>query len=114
MSNIYGALPLYQIHFFIRSNRMDDTLLARTRHSIISPKVYWEGEMFADELNSDKELMNLLEKVIREEGDIFVDPLPNGVRIYSKWRSQRSLKISADTLKVYNMIAKHIKRHIRM
>lgn len=113
MSHMYGALPLYQIHFIIKGRRIDDTLLARTRHRRGNRlEVWWEGSILANELNSDKELISLLERIITQEGDIFIDPLKDSVRIYSRWRSQHSLKLSNDAIKAYNIIAKHVKRHI--
>ena len=112
-----GALPVYQIQFFIKSNRIDDALIARTRHKKSRldrkvTKVYWEGSYIADELNRDKELIELLKKVLIDEGDIFIDPVENGVRIYGRWRPEYAIKISRDAMEAYNAIAKHIKKHL--
>ncbi len=111
-----GALPVYQIQFFVKSDRVDDALIARTRHkkSILSGKVTvrWEGEYLADILNNDKELTELLKRVLIDEGDIFIDPVDNGVRIYGRWRPEYAIKISKDALEAYNRIAMHIKKRL--
>ncbi|RMF30698.1 MAG: hypothetical protein D6752_03585 [Candidatus Nitrosothermus koennekii] len=113
-----GALPVYQIQFFIKGkHRVDDTLLARTRHkkSRLSKKiveVHWEGSYIADELNKDKELLELLKKVLIDEGDIFIDPVEDGVRIYGRWRPEYAIKISKDAIEAYNIIAKHVKERL--
>ena len=109
---IPGALPFYQIQFFIEG-RHDESLLARTRHkkSRIGKKVtelHWEGGKFAEELNKDDKLMELL-----KEGDIFIDPVDNGVRIYSRWRPEYAIRISKKAIEAYDMIAKHVKEKIR-
>ena len=105
-----GALPVYQIQFFIKSDKATDALLARTMHR--KGSVYWEGEHLAEELNNDKELLDMLKKVIREEGDIFIDPVDNGVRIYGRWRPEYAIRISRDAIEAYNRIAKHVKNHL--
>lgn len=114
-----GALPIYQIQFFIKGEyRGDDTLIARTRHkkSRFSGKVtevHWEGRYIADRLNKDKELIDALKRVLIDEGDIFIDPVEDGIRIYGRWRPEYAIKISKEAIEVYNRIAKHVKKRLR-
>ncbi len=117
---LYGTLPVYQIHFFVKGRSWsDEILIARTRHksSILDKKVievHWEGGMLANDLNSDKELTELLKIVLLEVGDIFVEPVKDGVRIHSRWMPIYAIRLSKDAIKAYNMIARHVKKHLRI
>lgn len=114
----WGALPYYQMHYIVLGNgkRFAEQLVARTRkrtkgfvHKEIVD-VWWEGGNIVNVLNQDMELKTLLKKVLLEEGEIYIDPTENCIRIYSGWKPERKVQISKDALQAYNIIAAHVKK----
>ncbi len=122
-SNIhaYGVLPFYQIHFIIKSNGKiyGELLLARTRKKVTGvvnkriEDVWWEGGKIADRLNNDTRLKELLMHVLNYEGDIFIDPTDNAIRIYSRFKVEHELNLSKETIEAFNIIAGHVKQMIK-
>jgi hypothetical protein len=114
----WGALPYYQMHYIVLGNGklFAEQLVARTRKrtkgfvrkEILD--VWWEGGNIVNVLNQDTELESLLKKVLLEEGEIYIDPTENCIRIYSGWKPERKIEISRDALQAYNMIAGHVKK----
>ncbi len=117
----YGTLPFYQLHFIVKGNgRMyGELLLARTRKrvtGVVSKRVedvWWEGGKIADRLNSDTRLKELLLHVIKDEGDIFIDPTDDVIRIYSRFKGEHELRLSKEAIEAFNIIALHIKNLIK-
>ncbi|MFQ5970044.1 MAG: hypothetical protein ACE5J2_06085 [Nitrososphaerales archaeon] len=117
---LYGALPYYQIHFVISGNgrAFENQLIARTikrSKGIIKKQVidaWWEGGIIADKLNQDTNLRALLIEILLQEGDIYIDPTENGIRIYSDWKPEYKIKISKKALEAYNIIAGHVKNYL--
>jgi|GEM_PF-172850 len=122
-SNIhsYGVLPLYQIHFIIKSNgkTYGELLLARTKKKVTGvvnrriEDVWWEGGKIADRLNNDTRLKELLMHVLKDEGDIFIDPTDNAIRIYSRFKVEHELNLSKEAIEVFNIIAGYVKQVIK-
>ncbi|MGH9923041.1 MAG: hypothetical protein ACRD38_09840 [Nitrososphaerales archaeon] len=116
----YGALPYYQTHFIVAGNGrlFEDRLIARTRKKtkgVIRKEVVdlrWEGGRIAERLNSDSNLKSLLTTVLLEEGDIYIDPTENGIRIYSSWKPEYKVEMSKQALEAYDIVAGHVKRYV--
>lgn len=116
----YGALPYYQTHFVVAGNGriFEDKLIARTRKKtkgVIRKQVtdvIWNGGQITDKLNSDSNLKSLLTMVLLEEGNIYIDPTENGIRIYSDWKPEYKVEVSKQTLEAYNIIAGHVKSYL--
>ena len=117
----WGALPYHQAHFVVICNgkNITERLLARTRKrtkGIIHKEiidVWWEGGSIADQLNQDIELKSLLKEILLEEGDIYLDPTENCVRIHSSWKADQKYKINNISIQVYNIIARHLNKFIK-
>ena len=116
----WGALTYYQMHFVVLGNGelFAEQLMARTRkrtEGIMHKKimdVWWEGRAIADQLNRDADLKLLLKEVLLEEGEIYVDPTENCIRIHSGWKAEHRVEISKNALQAYNIIAGHVKKFI--
>ncbi|MGH9876391.1 MAG: hypothetical protein ACRD5H_02030 [Nitrososphaerales archaeon] len=116
----YGALPYYQTHFIVAGNGrlFEDRLIARTRKKtkgVIRKEVVdlrWEGGRIAERLNSDSNLKSLLTTVLLEEGDIYIDPTENGIRIYGSWKPEYKVEMSKQALEAYDIVAGHVKRYV--
>ncbi len=119
--HVYGILPFYQIHFIIKSDgkMYGELLLARTRKKVTGvinkrvEDVWWEGGKIVDRLNNDPRLKELLLHVIKDEGDIFIDPTDNAIRIYSRFKGEHELKLSKEVIEIFNLIAGHVKHMIK-
>ncbi|MEM2048861.1 MAG: hypothetical protein QXY85_03570 [Candidatus Nitrosocaldus sp.] len=115
----YGALPFYQIHFVVKGNgkMFEELLLARTRKRVKGvikksvEDVWWEGGKIAERLNSDSRLKHLLLSVLKDDDDIFIDPVENAVRIYTRFKMESDLTrhLSKEAIEAYNIIAGHVK-----
>lgn len=114
----WGALPYCQMHFVVLGNAREyvEHLVARTRkktkgviHKTITD-VWWEGGIIADQLNRDVPLNSLLKEVLLEEGEIYIDPVENCVRIHGEWKFEYELEMSKKALEAYNTIAAHVKK----
>ncbi len=114
----YGALPFYQIHFVVKGNGkvFEELLVARTRkrvRGVISKSVedvWWEGGKIAERLNNDTRLKQLLLTILKDD-DIFIDPVENAVRIYSRFKieSEVTRHLSREAIEAYNIIAGHVR-----
>ena len=114
----YGALDRYQVHFIVETGDADtEQFLARCERitkghfgdkRVVAAK--WTGTgAFADTLQNDAHLTELLKKVLLAEGEIRVDPLEGHVRIYGQWRHEEALEVDAAMVEVVDVIAGHIK-----
>jgi len=114
----YGLLPSYQLQFIVKGNGRiyGQLLLARTRRKVSGiinrrvEDVWWEGGKIADVLNGDSRLKKLLLDILTYEGDIFVDPTDNVVRIYSRFKGENELIIRKESIEAFNIIAGHVKK----
>ncbi len=118
----YGTLGYYQIHYIVDTGEADtEHLLAKckpiTKGRFSEKKVVairWIGqEEFAQRLQDDLQLTELLKQVLLHEGEIKVDPLDGHVRIYGKWNHEENLLANPVMIEVADRIAAHIKTMIR-
>lgn len=115
----YGALDRYQLHFIVETGDDADNeqFLARCERitkghfgdkRVVAVK--WTGvSAFADRLQNDTRLTELLKRVLLAEGEIRVDPLESHVRIYGHWRHEEALQPGAEMVDVADVIAGHIR-----
>lgn len=113
----YGGLQYYQIHFIVEVQSDENhNLLARckpiTRGHFSNKRVTgvkWIGVgRFAEKLQNDSKLTDMLKEVLLNEGEVRVDPLDDHVRIYGKWIHEDRLAFSETMLEIADRIAMHI------
>lgn len=118
----YGALQYYQIHFIVMvQSEENEKMLARcepiTKGSFGRKRVIavrWTGVgKFAERLQSDGSLTEMLKEVMLEEGQIRVDPQDDHIRIYGNWKHEVKFSFSQTMLEVADRIAMHIKESTR-
>jgi hypothetical protein len=51
--------------------------------------------------------------VLKDEGDIFIDPTDNAIRIYSRFKAEHELNLSKEGIEAFNIIAGHVKQMIK-
>jgi hypothetical protein len=116
----YGTLDSYQVHYIVETDDADtEQFLAVcepvTRGHFGSKRVVavkWTGiTSFADRLQADAKLTELLKEVLLHEGQVHVDPLDDHVRIYGRW-NRDNLDASRAMVEVADIIAGHIKEAI--
>jgi hypothetical protein len=111
------------VHFIVETNGSVDTeqFLARCERitkghfgdkRVVAVK--WTGaSAFADTLQNDARLTELLKRVLLREGEIRVDPLDNHVRIYGRWSYEEGLQPDEAMVEAADVIAGHIKAHTK-
>ncbi|MEM0030397.1 MAG: hypothetical protein QW572_08395 [Candidatus Nitrosocaldus sp.] len=114
----YGALPFYQIHFIVKGDgkMFEELLLARTRKKVRGlinksvEDVWWEGGKITERLNNDARLKQLLLTILKDD-DIFIDPVENAVRIYTRFKIEGEVirYLSKEAIEAYNIIAGHVR-----
>jgi hypothetical protein len=69
--------------------------------------VWWEGGKIVERLNNDSRLKHLLLSVLKDEDDIFIDPVENAVRIYTRFKMESDITrhLSKEAIEAYNIIA---------
>lgn len=114
----YGSLQYYQAHYIVESQSEENgNFLARcepvTKGRFSSKRVVdvrWTGaDKFADTLQADPKLTEMLKEVMLREGEIRVDPLADHIRIYGKWIHEESFAFNQTMLEIADRIAGHIK-----
>ena len=117
----YGGLQYYQVHYIVdvQSDENHD-LLARcepiTKGRFSNKRVVgvrWLGAgRFADLLQEDAKLSEMLKKVLRMEGEIRVDPLDDHIRIHGKWIHEEKLSFSETMFEIADRIAMHVRQRL--
>jgi hypothetical protein len=115
----YGALPYFQIHYIVAcKGEKADRFLARcvpiTKGRFSNKRVVdvkWTGiTNFADILQADLRLTEMLKEVLLHEHEIRVDPVGSHVRIYGKnWSHEYETSFSQAMTEIADRIAGHIK-----
>jgi hypothetical protein len=114
----YGALDYYQIHYIVETGEAStQKFLAKcepiTKGHFSEKRVVavkWTGSSaFADKLQQDEHLTELLKQVLLHEREIRVDPLEGHVRIYGRWNHEENLKVNPIMVDIANVIAGYIK-----
>jgi hypothetical protein len=113
----YGALDYFQMHFIVMgsvSNPSD--LIAKckantsghfSKRRVIS--VSWEGGKIAEIVSRDQQLASYLRNVLLEEGEIYIDPLEDHVRVYGKWKHQQEVRVYEELVLTMDRICNHVK-----
>jgi hypothetical protein len=118
----YGSLQYFQTHYIVKSDSNEnDQFLARcepiTKGRFGGKRVVdvrWTGaDKFAEVLQADAKLTEMLKKVMLGEGEIRVDPLDDHIRIYGKWIHEESFAFNQTMLEIADRIAGHIKTRLR-
>ena len=116
----YGALDYYQVHYIVETGDADTEQFLAVCEPVTSGHfsnkrvvaVRWTGTTgFADRLQTDARLTELLKEVLLHEGQVHVDPLDDHVRIYGKW-NRDNLEASRAMVEVADIIAGHIKETV--
>lgn len=114
----YGALPYYQVHYIIRSLHIEDPALFMARcvpelgHSLRNKDIVglrWIGGRLAELLRSDKDLSEMLQPLMQEQGEISIDSQNDRVRIYAKWKREDKLKFDLKFYKAVERIASTVR-----
>ena len=117
----YGPLQYYQIHYILQIESNDnDKFLARCRpitkgyfHNKRIIDVKWTGDdNFAQALQADAGLTDMLKEVILKVGEIMIDPQDDQIRIYARWVHEENLAFDPAMLEIADRIALHIKNRV--
>jgi hypothetical protein len=113
----WGTQDKFQAHFIVRKTFQNP--FDYTAKTIISTKghfgskkivgVKWIGGKFANVLNEDTSLNDMIIKQSVKDAAIFVDPTESGIRIYGKWKNSFEFGITKELFDIYDKIAGHIK-----
>jgi len=118
----YGALPYIQVHYVVQVESDENMrFLAKcepiTRGRFGNKRVVdvrWTGlNGFADDLQSDTKLSEMLKTVMLHEGEIRVDPQDDHIRIYGKWKHEDKVSFSETMLEIADRIAMHIRQKLK-
>ena len=72
--------------------------------------VKWIGnDKFAEVLQADTGLTEMLKEVIEKAGEIKVDPQENQIRIFGRWIHEENLAFNPTMLEIAHRMALHIK-----
>jgi hypothetical protein len=116
----YGALDYFQMHFIVMgsvSNPSD--LIAKCKANTsghLSKKhvvrINWVGGKIAEIVSNDQQLDTFLRNVMLEEGEIYIDPLEDHVRVYGKWKHQQELRLYEELVQTMDRICYHVKAFV--
>jgi hypothetical protein len=118
----YGSLQYYQVHYIVKSESKETgKFLARcepiTKGHFSSKRVVdvrWSGDdSFAEILQADAKLTEMLKEVMLREGEIRIDPLVDHIRIYGKWIHEDTFAFNQTMLEIADRISSHIKSSLR-
>ena len=118
----YGPLQYYQIHYILQIESNDNyKFLARCRpitkgyfHNKRMIDVKWTGnDNFAQVLQADTGLTDMLKEVMLRVGEITIDPQDDHIRIYGKWLHEENLAFDPAMLEIADRIALHIKNTVQ-
>ncbi|WP_337862912.1 hypothetical protein [Nitrososphaera sp.] len=116
----YGSLDTFQVHYIVETGESGvdtEQFLARCEpitkghfgdRRVVAVK--WTGaSAFADRLQNDSRLTELLKEVLLTEREIRIDPLDDHVRIYGMWNHYETMQANTKMVEVADIIAGHIK-----
>ena len=116
----YGALDYFQMHFIVMgsvSNPSD--LIAKCKANTSGHfskkhvvRINWEGGKIAEIVSKDQQLDSFLRNVMLEEGEIYIDPLEDHVRVYGKWKHQQELRLYEELVQTMDRICYHVKAFV--
>ena len=113
----YGALDYFQMHFIVMGSVSNPSeLIAKCKASTVGHfskkrvvKINWEGGKIAEIVSRDRQLDSYLRNVLLKEGEIYIDPLEDHVRVYGKWKHQQELGLYEELVQTMDRICYHIK-----
>ena len=116
----YCALDYFQMHFIVMGGVSNPSeLVAKCKASTsghFSKKhvvsVNWEGGKIAEIVSKDQQLESYLRNVLLEEGEIYIDPLEDHVRVYGKWKHQQELRVYEELVQTMDRICYHVKEFV--
>jgi len=117
----YGGLQYYQAHYIIDVESDDNyILLARcepiTRGRFKNKQVVgvrWIGAgSFAEKLQADMKLTDMMKEVLLREGEIRVDPQEDHIRIHGKWLHEDKFGFSETMFEIADRIAMHARQKL--
>ena len=117
----YGGLQYYQVHYIIAAESDENyNLLARcepvTQGHLGNKRVVgvkWTGAgRFADVLQEDSKLGEMLKEVLSIEGEIRVDPQDDHIRIHGKWIHEDKLAFDEMMFEIADRIAMHARQKL--
>jgi hypothetical protein len=116
----YGALDYFQLHFIVMGRVSNPSeLIARckahkkghfSKRHVSS--VSWEGGKIAEIVSTDQLLDTYLRNVLLEEGEIYIDPLEDHIRVYGKWKNQEKLRLYEELVQAMDRICYHVKAFV--
>lgn len=117
----YGPLKYYQLHYIVKVRReQNGNILAKCDplikdhfggKCIVSVK--WTGaDGFAEILQQDSKMSDMLKEVMLREGEMRVDPTHDQVRFHGKWIHEDALAINVTMFEITDRIAGHIKTRL--
>jgi hypothetical protein len=118
----YGALQYYQVHYIVKiASEENQSLLARceplTKGYFSNKRVLgvkWTGaDKFAEVLQADDRLTEMLKEVMLQVGEIRIDPQDDHIRIYGKWNHEENFHFNETMLEIADRIAMHIKNKLK-
>ncbi len=118
----YGSLQYHQVHYIVNcKSKENGNFLSRcepiTKGHLGNKRVVgvrWTGaDHFAETLQADRELTEMLKEVMLREGEIRIDPMDDHIRIYGKWIHEESFAFNQTMLEIADRIAGHIKARLR-
>ena len=118
----YGPLQYYQVHYIVKSESKENrNFLSRcepvTKGYFGNKRVVdvrWTGaDSFAEILQADAKLTEMMKEVMLREGEIRIDPLDDHIRIYGKWIHEDTFAFNQTMLEIADRIASHIKGSLR-
>ena len=113
----YGVLDYFQFHFIVMGSVSNPSeLIAKCKVSTRGlfskkhvTKVSWEGGKITEIVSKDQQLDSYLRNVLLNEGEIYIDPLEDHVRVYGKWKHQQELRLYEELVQAVDRICYHIK-----
>lgn len=69
---------------------------------------------FANILQGDAKLTEMLKEVMLHEGEIRVDPEDDHIRIYGKWKHEENFAFNGTMMEIADRIAVYIKERLRV
>ena len=116
----YGALDYFQMHFIVMGSVSNPSDLIATCKASTSGhfskkhvvRINWEGGKIAEIVSNDQQLDSFLRNVMLEEGEIYIDPLEDHVRVYGKWKHQQELRLYEELVQTMDRICYHVKAFV--
>jgi hypothetical protein len=116
----YGALDYFQMHFIVMGSVSNPSeLIAKCKASTSGHfskkhvvRINWEGGKIAEIVSNDQQLDSFLRNVLLEEGEIYIDPLEDHVRVYGKWKHQQELRLYEELVQTMDRICYHVKAFV--